>query len=421
MIMQRKDLYIAKIEGHGLIECSLSEGTAVLKVTEGARHFESLVVGRHFSEVPFLVSRICGVCPVAHTLAATLAIEDALDLRVDGTSVTLRELMLSTQIVQSHALHVFYLAIEDHLGAGSVLDIKASRPELFQLATDLKSFSDELLDQVAGRNIHPLTIVPGGVTRHPGLSKLIQLQKRISGLVRASNRVFLQLADIGTEATNGKHEWMALKGARGTYLVTSSSAHTSSGRVLAAKTFETSVTEFESCGSSALYSHLDQMSFMVGALPRTVLNLDGLSVTARSSAAKTEWLGLIKRGPLLNLAAQMLEIVHFLEVIATLLDQTLTLPPPKIARARAKVNRTGHAIIEAPRGILYHSYTVDENGTIKHGNIMTPTALNLNNIAENFGRTLRSLRDASVPEKLIRQRLEMLLRAYDPCLTCSVH
>lgn len=174
----QKTNFITKIEGHGALNINWAKNKVALEIHEGERLFEGMVVKRPANELYWITPRICGVCPIAHNLAAIKAVENALDLKPSRSAILLRKLMIDAQMIQSHVLHLYFLVAPDYLGLDSGIEIIKSHPKYFNQALELKRVSDLIADTVGGRGIHPTTTAAGGFHKVPSKEKLRSLKKK---------------------------------------------------------------------------------------------------------------------------------------------------------------------------------------------------------------------------------------------------
>ncbi|TSC97499.1 MAG: coenzyme F420-reducing hydrogenase subunit alpha [Candidatus Berkelbacteria bacterium Licking1014_2] len=171
--------YITKIEGHGVIKVDFNHATAKLEVAEGERLFEGLLLNQPAQQAIYLTSRICGVCPIAHQLAAAKALEAAAGLKINSTDQSLRQLLHANQIISSHLIHLFFLALPDFSNDDSSLDLAAKYPAEFHLVLNLKRLVDQINQLVGGGTVHPTTIAVGGLNRHPAPTQISQIKDTI--------------------------------------------------------------------------------------------------------------------------------------------------------------------------------------------------------------------------------------------------
>ncbi len=418
-----KKTLISRVEGHGSIGLRI-KGRRVesveLDILTPPRLFEKLIVGRHFSDVPTVVSRICSICSASHRVVSVMAIEDAFGVKVPQEAVLLRELLLHAETLESHGLHLFLLALPDYYGYASLTAMAAERPEAATLGFKVKGLGNRLQECVGGRAIHQITPVVGGMSAGPsreGLNRIRHEAEALSAEVAQFLSSDIPEIEYARLVEVKKSVSLSAKGYGyiGSHIVIDGKEKVKTGdfyRRFHESALPPSYTKHTLC---------DGEPFMVGALPR-VLNSGG-KLRGRAGAL-VKRLGLREdRSTFMNNIAQGVEIVFSLDRVAEISGRLIELGLPEgqdgaiTARVRPVAGR-GTAAIEAPRGLLVHTYTFDEKGYVMDGDITTPTAMNL----ADMERTLRSMAEALIKERSdIRPALETLVRAYDPCISCSVH
>ena len=418
--MEKPD-FIAQIEGHGTLNTNWAKNKVVLEVHEGERLFEGMVVGRPATDLYWITPRICGVCPIAHNLAAIKAVEDALNLKPSPSSVLLRKLMVDAQMIQSHVLHLYFLVAPDYLGLDSGVEIIKTHPKYFHQALELKRISDLIADTVGGRGIHPTATYAGGFHKAPSVEKLKSLKQEAEKMLEAAEgtvHLFSSLSypDIKTSLIffsqiNGK----TFNVYEGKYI--------STNKNLKVKTsdYKKVIDEEIKPYSTAKFGKHKGKGFMVGSLAR--LNLQG-SLLKGKSKEFFKGVDLDYQNPFHNNLAQAVETYHFVqeanEILEKLvrdgIDSKTTSLPKEYKPKRAS---RGVGVIEAPRGSLYYEINVDTKGLITQCNIITPTVQNLSSIEESAQAVLNQTEGQSKERR--QELMEMLVRAYDPCITCSVH
>lgn len=410
--------FIAKIEGHGRLRINWKKNKVDLELFEGERLFEGLMVNRSITEAPWITSRICGVCPIAHNLTSLKAAEAALKIKVSDSVKELRKLMVVAQMIQSHALHLYFLALPDYLNLDSGLEISKKYPKNFKDALTLKEFSDDLAEAVAGRRVHPTTTALGGFHRQPKKTELADLIKKAKNALAAGEKtvkLFLSLKYPQMETPlvflslfNGK-EYAAYDGDWVVF---------NQGKKFKIKDYKKFIQEKIKNNSTAKFGYHRGKGLMVGALARLNLQNKFLNPLAKKYFISSQF---DFKNPYYNNLAQAIEVLHFSEEALKLLEKLSKKTISGIQPANLKFGsvQTGIGAMEAPRGTLYHELKADKNGFITYANIITPTVQNLTSIEEAAQRVLESTK--SLPQKKREQLLEMLVRAYDPCITCSVH
>lgn len=416
-----EEAFITKIEGHGRLKTDWKKNKAILEIAESERLFEGIVVGRPAQEAPWITARICGVCPTAHNLCAFKAIEDALGIKPNETTILLRKLHTDAQMIQSHALHLYFLSLPDYLEIDSGLELKNVHPRYFKAALTLKEVSDTIAEVVGGRSTHPTRTAIGAYFKLPTKKELENLRKALKEALKAAETTFhlaqnltypelksnmLFLSQVGDEESFNVYESLKTQGSDGTSWPIQNYA----------KEIGEEIREH----STAKFGFYRGRPAMVGALARLATQGARLNNKAKKFFSQVN---INFRNPFYNNLAQAIEIVHFTEeaidLVNKLLDKNLKESKLVTRNLKPKEEVTGYGALEAPRGGLYHEYTIDKKGNIKAANIITPTVQNLGSLEATAQDLVKQTRN--LPQEKREKLLEMLVRAYDPCITCSVH
>ncbi len=414
--------HLPRIEGHAGIRVVLGEAgvdRVEFDVFEGIRLFEGLVCGHHFADVPAIVSRICAICSANHVVTSLHAFEDALGVRVSARTRQLRDLIYQGATIESHALHVFCLALPDFVGHPSVVSLAAVNPEAVQTALRLKKLGNTILEVVGGRAVHPVNCVIGGFGRVPTHDELLRLRTALEAGQRDCDAALDILRQVPIPAFVSEPVRCAAVVPDDQAFFFGRTVRLSDGGELAVDDYRALTNERAVAHSNAKHSLHDGRSYMVGALARLTVNGDLVRGRARQA-----WEALGFSVPSANIVAnniaQFIEIVYSVEraseLVASLLEEGGEPEPPAPVEVRAC---RGAAATEAPRGTLFHAYELDDRGYVVSADVITPTAQNFSNAEAQFRATVRDGADQTDEE--IRRRLEMVARAYDPCVSCSVH
>ncbi|MEM3447142.1 MAG: Ni/Fe hydrogenase subunit alpha [Candidatus Korarchaeum sp.] len=414
--------HLARVEGHGNIEVVLDGDEvkkAILRIYEGPRFFERLLIGRRYYEVPDIVARICSICPDPYQVASSRAMERAMGIRVDRQVEVLRELQLISDVIHSHALHLFFLALPDFMGYKDAMSMLDKYSETVKLGLKVKRAGNAIKEVVTGRTVHGVVTKPGGYTRVPRREELERLAKQLEESIegaREAIRVFSSLPM--PEFARESNQYIAVDpgdayGYSGDHLLTSD------GERYPVERYMELTNEVTVGHSSAKHSSYKGRSFMTGALARLLLNRHRLYGEAREAYGKLED-KIDPSNPFSNNLAQAVELLYSVEravdLINGLLDEGIRDELMVEVSPRAG---EGVAVVEAPRGLLYHHYKLNDKGEVVFANIVTPTAQNAANMDHYLRIAARNLRGLGDEE--LKLRLEMLVRAYDPCISCSVH
>jgi sulfhydrogenase subunit alpha len=412
--------YLTRVEGHGNILVDLKEGDIKevrWEIPEAPRFFEAMVRGQSFADAPHITSRICGICSIGHTVASLQGVEAAIGVRPSLQTTLLRKLILHAETVQSHTLHVFYLAAPDLLGVNSVVPLASTHKEPLLKAIGLHRMANEWSALIGGRTTHPISMVVNGWTRIPTEAELRALRQRLLDAVPDFKDwvgIFktLEIPDFERET-----EYLALQRDDEYAFYDGAIASTDNGAT-PVDSYRETIEEFIVPYSTAKHTRASRDSFMVGALARFNNNYEQLSPLAQWTAAE---LGLepVCYNPFMNNVAQLVETAHCVEDSIGIIDKLLA-GGLKEEDQSFKVNGgIGVGATEVPRGLLIHEYTVDDDGIITGANFIIPTNMNHNNIERDLRALVPTVLDRSKEE--ITLALEMLVRAYDPCISCSTH
>jgi len=410
--------FITKIEGHGRLHINWAKNKVALEILEGERLFEGLLVGRSITEAPWITSRICGVCPIAHNLASAKAVEALLHLKISGSVRELRKLMIVSQMIQSHVLHLYFLALPDYLNLDSGLEISKKYPKIFKDALMLKEFSDELAKVVAGRRVHPTTTALAGFYRHPEKVGLEKLAKKTAAALKAAENTVKLFLNLKYPKAELPLVFFSLFNGREYAVYDGDWIVSSGGKRFKPAIYKKFIQEKIRKHSTAKFGQHQGKGFMVGAMARLNLQNKFLNPLAKKYFAISQF---NFKNPYYNNLGQAIEILHFSEEAAKLLKK---LSQKELKNTRLPVlkfhkGKSGVGSIEAPRGTLYHELKSDKNGLIVSANIITPTVQNLTSIEEAAQNILDQSK--KLPQKQREKLIEMLVRAYDPCISCSVH
>lgn len=416
--------HLARIEGHGGITVVL-DGDAIERVEfdifEGIRLFEGLVRGHTVSEIPAIVSRVCGICSHSHALTAVRTLEAALDLQVSRQTDRLRELAFHGCAIESHALHVFCLALPDFLGRASVLEIASADPEMVSMALRLKRLGNSIQEVIGGRSVHPVNYVIGGFGRLPSEPELLRLQKELALGLEDCTKAVAALRNVPIPAFADAPLQCAALAPDGDSYFFGTQIRMDDGTLVPVQDYRSFTNEFVVSHSNAKHSLHNGTPYLVGALARLTLNGDRIDGLAR---AAWESLGpsVPCRNIVMNDIAQVIELVYSIEKAARIVDDLLLEgikdepPVPYTVRAGQAAGAA-----EVPRGILFHQYAFDDEGRITAADVITPTAQNLAHAEGQFRLAVANASAAQVADNELAQRLQIMARAYDPCVSCSVH
>ncbi|TMC08765.1 MAG: Ni/Fe hydrogenase subunit alpha [Chloroflexi bacterium] len=409
---------IARVEGEGALRVRVRGGRVErveLDVFEPPRYFEALLRGRTYLEPVDITARICGICPVAYQLTAAQAIEAACGVVVDGPIRDLRRLLYCGEWIQSHALHVYLLHAPDFLGCDSVVEVARDHPEVVRRGLRLKKAGNRLMEVVGGRAVHPVNPRVGGFHRAPDRRSLADLidpleEAREDALATVRWAAGLDFPDLEVDA-----ELVALR-APGEYAIDRGRVVSSGGLDLPPDRFGEHFTESQVPHSTALVSTLGGRTYLVGPLARYSLGSDRLLPEARA-AAREAGLGPTCRNPFRSIVVRSLELLQACSEALTIL-RGYRPPEPSFVEVRPRAGE-GSACTEAPRGLLYHRYRLDEEGRIVTATIVPPTSQNQLAIEADLRRLVE--RGLDLPDADLAHLCERGVRNHDPCISCAAH
>jgi sulfhydrogenase subunit alpha len=420
--MARKTIkvdYLARVEGEGAFRVVVRDGkiaSAELSIFEPPRFFEALLRGRAFTEAPDITARICGICPVAYQMSAVHAMENALGLTVTGPLRDLRRLLYCGEWIESHALHIYMLHAPDFLGYAGAVEMARDHGDIVRRGLALKKAGNEIMALLGGREIHPINVRVGGFYRVPRRRELEPLVERLKWAREAAIETVRWVAGFGFPERERNYIFVALR-----HL---DEYPFNEGRIVSNRALDISAAQYDDQfeethveRSTALHSHLkDGSAYLVGPLARYSLNFDRLSPLAQE-AALAAGLGPICTNPYRSIVVRAVEVLYAcdeaLRIIAAYDEPDAPAVP---IEPRAGI---GFGATEAPRGLLFHRYRLEPDGTIAEARIVPPTSQNQASIEEDLVSFVGGFLD--LPDDTLRRRCEQTVRNYDPCISCSTH
>ncbi len=422
--------YLTRVEGHGNIVINVKEGkleTCKLEIVESPRFFEGMLRGRSIFEAQHITSRICGICACGHTLASIQAAEDALGIIPTEQTIKLRKILLDLEMLDSHLLHIYLLVAPDLLGVKSFVPLISSHNEVVRRALRMKKTCNDVCDILVGRHVHPISAIVGGFTKLPGEKDIENMLGLLQGMRPDMEETVNLISKLEFPKFGRDTEYVALVSDDGEYPLLSGDVGSTDGIRLNKNDYRKITNEFIVPHSTAKRTKLSRESYAVGALARFNLNYEKLLPEAKRVA---EMLGLKPKciNPFLNTAAQLVECVHCLEHAIGILEEFKKTKINHDEQIVVGLNenskipvREGNGVgaVEVPRGILFHNYQTDEKGYIRNANCIIPTNQNTGNIEYDLMKLIPEILDKSKEE--ITLLSEMLVRAYDPCISCSTH
>lgn len=410
---------LARVEGEGGLEVKIKDGQVVdlkFKIYEPPRFFEAFLRGREYKEIPDITARICGICPIAHQLTSSHAIENAFGLRVEGTLRDLRRLIYCGEWIKSHALHIYMLHAPDFLGYDDVLKIAHDYPDIVSQGLRLKKIGNEIVTLIGGREIHPINICVGGFYRVPEKKELLLLIDDLKWAINAACETLKWVASFDFPDFERDFEFVALRHPD-EYPINEGRLVSSKGLDIAVQEYEDYFTEEQTSYSSALHSTIKGSSaYSVGPLARLNLNFDKLTPLAQQ-AARECGLSIPCHNPFKSIIARSIELVYACEEALRIIESYE--PPEKPGADICVTAGTGYACTEAPRGLLYHRYDINAAGLTDNAKLVPPTAQNQKCIEQDLLSFVPSVLD--LPVEKATWKCEQAIRNYDPCISCATH
>ncbi len=411
--------YLARVEGEGAMTVRLEDGRVEhveLRIFEPPRFFEALLRGRSYLEAPDITARICGICPVAYQTSAVNALEDLCGVEVPEPIRLLRRLLYCGEWIESHALHVYMLHAPDFLGYAGAVELARDAPQAVERGLALKKTGNQVMALVGGREIHPINVRVGGFYRAPSRSELRSLVDPLERAREAALETVRWTAGFDFPERNVDCTLVALFDPDG-YAIERGRIRSDSGLDIAPVDYDEFFVEEHVERSTALHSHLrDGGTYLCGPLARFSLNHHQLSELALEAALEAG-LGASCRDPFRSIVVRSVELVYACDEALRLID---AYEEPDVPAVQTEpVAGTGYGVSEAPRGLLYHRYRVDGEGTILDAKIVPPTSQNQRAIEDDLRDVVS--RHTHLDDERLRGLCEQTIRNYDPCISCATH
>ena len=411
--------YIARVEGEGALDLEIADGkvtSAQLRIFEPPRFFEAFLRGRGYRELPDIVARICGICPIAYQMSAVHAVENAFGVKVEGQLRALRRLIYCGEWIESHALHVVMLHAPDFLGFPDAIRMAEAHGDMVRRGLQLKKAGNEILRVLGGREIHPVNVCPGGFYSVPRKADLTPLAEDLKAARDIAVELTRWVAALPFPELEQDYEFVALRHP--------DEYPFNEGRLVSSKGIDIDIGDYDAhfverhvAHSTALHSVIrERGAYLVGPLARYALNFDRLPESVRA-LAREAGLGPVCRNPFKSIIVRALEIVFACEEALRIIAEYE--PPAEAAVPLEPLAGVGFGCTEAPRGICWHRYEFEADGTIRSARIVPPTSQNQPSIEADLMAVATQMIDAD--DDAIRDRCEQTIRNYDPCISCSAH
>lgn len=411
--------YLARVEGEGAMYLRFEDDEVAdlqFKIFEPPRFFEALLRGRRFSEAPDITARICGICPVAYQTSATNAMEAAAGVSLGDDLWQLRRLMYCGEWIESHVLHVFMLHAPDFLGYADGIAMAQDHPDIVGDGLRLKQIGNRLVSLIGGREIHPINVKVGGFYRAPTRDELESMAADIEWAIDAADRAIDWVSGFSFPDFERDYEYVALQHPD-EYAI-------DRGRIVSNRGIDIAVSEWPDVfreehveWSNALHARvIDRGAYHVGPMARFNLNSGQLNPLARAAAARVG-LGSTVTNPFKSIIVRSVEVLHAYEEARRVIEDYRRPAEPSVeVEPRDAI---GHGASEAPRGLLYHRYSIDGDGLIDDAHIVPPTSQNQLSVEEDL--RVFAGDHMHLDDDALQWSLEQAIRNYDPCISCATH
>ena len=410
---------LARVEGEGALDVVIEDGRIAelaLRIYEPPRLFEKLLEGRDYHEVPDMVARICGICPVAYQMSAVQAIESILGVDPGPWVRTMRRVFYCGEWMESHSLHIHLLAAPDFLGFNSITEMAKVYPNEVRRGLRLQSLGNDLIRLFGARSVHPVGARVGGFYHAPSLNDVAVMRDKLRAALPDAEALVHWTASLPMPDRGEDFTCVALRHPV-EYPMNEGRIVSTRGLDIAIKDFDRHFHEHQVPHSTALHCLLDGKAYLVGPLARLNLNLDRLPTVIRDVLNRTG-ISWPSYNMFHSIVARAAEVYYALWEALRLLD-AYALPESPYVNVRPK-SGVGYGCTEAPRGILWHRYQLDDEGRVVSARIVPPTGQNQARIEENLYQSLLML-GLEQPEEKLRFHCEQVIRNYDPCISCATH
>jgi sulfhydrogenase subunit alpha len=410
---------LARVEGEGALDLRIEDNDIVdlkLRIFEPPRYFEKFLEGRSYQDVIDTVARICGICPVAYQMSAVQALEAIFHTPVSPWVHDMRRVMYCGEWLQSHSLHIHMLAAPDFLGVNSIIEMAQDNGEAVRRGLRLQSLGNDLIALFGARSVHPVGVCVGGFFHAPDQSTVSVMVQRLEAAKEDAEAVVRWVASLDLPHDEQDFTSVSLRHPD-LYPIDGGRIVSDQGLDIGNEEFEHYFAEHHAPHSTALHCLLKDQPYLVGPLARLNLNLDRLPIETKALLDETG-ICFPSRNMFHSIIARAVEMhVAILEALRLL--QAYTLPGQTVTEVTPMAG-IGYSCTEAPRGILWHRYELDDRGHVKSARIVPPTSQNQARIEQDLAQSLRSL-GLDKPQDVLRLHAEKVIRNYDPCISCATH
>lgn len=410
---------LARVEGEGSLYIKFNQDSVAdvkLKIFEPPRFFEALLRGRHFNEAHDITSRICGICPIAYQMSAVHAMEDAFGVKVEGQLRALRRLLYCGEWIESHVLHIYMLHAPDFLGYHGAIEMAKDHPAIVERGLQLKKVGNEIIELLGGRAVHPINVRVGGFYKVPHKREFNHLAERLKWARDAALETVRWAASFEFPDFEQDYEFVALQH-ESEYPFNEGRLVSNKGLDIAPREFDEHFVEEHVAHSNALHSvQKGRSAYFTGPMARYNLNFDQLSPLVQE-AAREAGLQATCRNIFQSIIVRSLEVLYACDEALRIIDAYEM--PERAAMEIQPRAATGYAATEAPRGTLYHRYSLDDAGLITDAKIVPPTSQNQKTIENDLWQF--AARYIHLSDHDLSHQCEQAVRSYDPCISCATH
>lgn len=411
--------YLARVEGEGALDIKIKGDKLVdakLNIFEPPRFFEGFLRDRSFMEAPDITARICGICPVAYQMSSVHAMESICGVKVEGMLRELRRLLYCAEWIESHVLHIYMLHAPDFLGYEDAIQMAKDHPDTVKKGLRLKKIGNDLMRLLGGREIHPINVRVGGFYKVPSRDELLAKVDDLKWARDTAVETARFVSSFDFPELEHDYEFVSLRH--------ESEYPMNEGRIVSNKGIDIQIDDFYDVfeeqhveHSTSLHSVVrERGAYLVGPLARYSLNFDKLTPAAQE-VAKECGLSSTCNSPFKSIIVRSIETIYACEeALRVIADYEKPDRPFVEVTPKAGI---GHGCTEAPRGLLYHRYEIDDGGLIRDAKIVPPTSQNQKTIENDLVKFIPDNLD--LPQDMLTWQCEQAVRNYDPCISCSCH
>ena len=410
---------LARVEGEGALDLRIDDGAITelrLRIFEPPRFFEKFLEGRHYTEIPDMVARICGICPVAYQVTAAQALEKLFNVELSPWARAMRRVFYCGEWIQSHSLHIHLLAAPDFFGCDNAIELARIAPDEVRRGLRIQALGNELMDLFGARSVHPVGVRIGGFHGAPSMVRIRDMRDKLRAALPEAEALIRWTAGIAVPQDDQAFVSVAMRHPRD-YAIERGGIAASDGLLIEPAAFDDHFAERHEPTSTALFSSYHGQPYLVGPLARLNLNHDRLPAHVQALLAETG-LVLPSRNIFHSLVARAVEILLALHEALHLLDDYRVPDSPWVPATPCAGVATG--CTEAPRGLLWHRYEMDSEGCVVNARIVPPTSQNQARIEEDLRLSLLDF-GLDHPDDALRLHCEKVIRNYDPCISCATH